>query len=140
MLLEQYIKPLPDFFSKTPILKIYKGFLLFRTIYFQKKIYENLLTIKPKHEYIGYLIHEKTHYKRMKLMGLLNFGIPYVFSKKRRFHEEFLAYKEQMQYLKSKKQKFDIEKVAKALSSWPYFWCTSYNEAKTRLIEAWNSF
>lgn len=137
MKLGQHVTPLPSHFSHLPILKKYKGFLFIQQIYLQKEIYENLLSEKPEHVNIGYLIHEQTHYTRTKSMGVFKFGILYLLSKKGRFNEELIAYKAQMKYLKSNNQTYDTSRTAKALSSWPYLWCMSYEKAKMALDSVW---
>ncbi len=139
MRLPEYAKPLPAFFSHLPWLKMYKGFLFISTIYFQREIYKNLQTKQPTHQNVGYLIHEETHHKRAKIKGLLGFGLPYLFSRKARFLEEFVAYKAQIEYLKSNNQPFNYEITARNLSGLPYLWCVSYEEAKKSLDSVWRN-
>jgi hypothetical protein len=102
-------------------------------IYLPKKIHDNLNSKNPDPKNLAILIHEQTHIKRQKEMGLLKWGIKYIFLPKFRFEEEILAIKAQMRYLKKRKIKFDIEKSAKYLSSWLYLRPVSYKIAKKEL-------
>jgi len=114
-----------------------KGFLLLNRIYLRPEIYQDLLAPKPNHQNIGIVIHEETHYKRSKEAGVFEFATRYILTRKGRLEEELVAYGEQMRYLKSKGLDYDLDRVAKNLSSWPYFWCSSYLEAKAKLEKIW---
>ena len=115
-----------------------KGFMLIDKIFLRPEIYQNLLTRSPNPQNVGILIHEKTHYRRMNEIGLLKFGMKYLLSRGGRFEEELAAYKEQMRYLKSKGLDYDLDRVARNLSRWVYWWCSSYTQAKVTLQKIWN--
>ncbi len=106
---------------------------IYPNIYLPKGICENLNSENPDPKNVGILVHEETHIKRQKEIGFLKWGIKYLFSPKFRFEEEILAIKAQMEYLKKRKVKFDIEKSAKYLSGWLYLRPVSYKKAKKEL-------
>jgi len=136
MKLPSNVKKKSWLWNLTPV-RNFAGHAIYPNIYLSKKVYKNLTSTKPKHEYVGVLIHEQTHIKREKEQGWLIFGIKYIFLQNFRFNEEFVAIKEQMKYLKKHKAKFDTDKTAHYLSSYFYLWCCQYETAKKQLDEAW---
>ncbi len=134
----------------TPNIKVKKGIFalgwigrhtaqaIYPNIYLPKTIYENLRKPNPDIKFVAILAHEECHIERQKKMGLLKWGIKSFFSPKFRFNEEIEAIKPQMEIYKKHKMKFDIEKNAKYLSSWLYFWPVSYKTAKMELMKIWN--
>lgn len=98
---------------------------IYPNIYLPRKVFENLKKEKPNPKYLDILRHEEMHIKRQKKMGTLKWLVKYIFSPKFRFNEEIKAIKAQ--------KKFDLEKSAKSLSGWLYFWPVSYNTAKKEL-------
>jgi hypothetical protein len=98
---------------------------IYPNIYLPKKVFDNLKSKNPDPKYIDVLVHEQKHLKRQKEIGLLKWGIKYVFSPKFRLSEEILAIKAQ--------KKIDVKKSAKDLSSWIYLWMVSYKTAKKKL-------
>lgn len=137
MKLSEYISPMSGVVLGYANLTQAKGFLLLNRIYLRPEIYQDLLSPKPNYQNVGIVIHEETHYKRSKNAGMLKFAARYILTKKGRLEEELAAYGEQIRYLKSKGQNYDLDRIAKNLSGWPYFWCTSYPEAKARLEKIW---
>lgn len=103
----------------------------------QPDIYQDLKSNNPNPESIGVLIHEQTHVKRNQELGVLKFGVKYIFSPKFRFNEELIATKAQFRFYKQNKIKPDIKKRAKALSGWVYFWPVSYDYAFKELKRVW---
>lgn len=95
------------------------------------------MSTKPNPLYIAALIHEQTHIERQKKLGLLKWGLKYVFFPKFRFNEELEAIKAQMVYLKKHKKEFNFEKRARFLSGWLYYWPVSYRVAKKELERVW---
>jgi len=98
---------------------------IYPNIYLPKKVFENLKSLKPNPKYIDVLLHEEAHIKRQREMGLLRWGMKYVFSPRFRFNEEIFAIKAQ--------KNVNVEKSARQLSSWVYLWMVSYEEAKNVL-------
>ncbi len=115
----------------------YRGLSFYPWIFLRKDIYKDLLSESPSNLSIATLIHEQTHIKRMKKIGLTRFAIKYWIDKDFRFQEELAAVKESMEYLKKRGEVFNIEKTAKALSSYQYLWCTSYQKALQELNKVW---
>jgi hypothetical protein len=116
-----------------------RGLLFITTIYLRADIYDDLYSTDPKAHSVGILIHEQTHFNRMQQQGMVKFGMKYLFSAKGRFEEELAAISEQMKYLKKNGEKYDIERMSGALSSWYYLWSAPYDIAYSRLSEQWNS-
>lgn len=131
------IKRKPNFWNLLPWLSSYTAQAFFSKIYVSEELYNDLKSKKPKPRSIATLEHERKHIERQKKLGLINFGIRYVFFPKFRLDEELLAIKESMKYLKRRGLDFDIERATGFLSSWLYFWMTSYNEAKRELEKIW---
>lgn len=101
-------------------------------------IYKDLQTDSPHPKHIALLIHEETHRKRQKEMGILKFAYHYIFDSKFRFQEELLAVKEAMKYLKKNKISFDFDRNAKFLSSYVYLWPVSKKYAEKELKKVWD--
>jgi len=127
------IKIKPFLWQFLPWLSSYTAQAIYPNIYVSKKVFENLKSKNPNPRFIAILEHEIKHLQRQKELGIIKFGIKYLFSPKFRFQEELLAIKEEMRYLKSKKLLFSIERAAKYLSSWLYFWMIPYQKAKEEL-------
>ena len=123
--------------SVLPLFSTYTAHALYPNVYIPKHIYEDLQSKNPNPKNVSVLIHEQTHINRQKQMGWLLWGLKYCASRKFRFEEELAAVKESMKYLKKKKVKLDINRKAKLLSSFLYLWCISYDEAKSKLDDAW---
>ena len=136
-MLPSYIRKQPKFWKHLPILSRQDGSTILGTIYFKEHIYENLRTKNPKPQYIGFLLHEETHRSRIQRIGKIRFGIKYFFSRKFRFTEELEANRVQMAYLKKNKVEVDLDRRAKILSSYLYFWPVSYDYAKKQLQKVW---
>ncbi len=137
MKLNPYVKPMTGPVLEFAKLTKAKGFLLLDWIFLRPEIYQDLLMAKPNPQNIGIIIHEETHYKRSKEAGVVKFATRYILSRKGRLEEELAAYGEQMRYLKRQGLDYDLDRVAKNLSSWTYLWCSSYSEAKARLEKIW---
>jgi len=133
MRLPKNVKMLPRILIRFP----YRGFTIGPYIYFRSDIYENLISDKATSENIGILMHEQTHLKRIKRSNWIVWGIKYWLFPKFRFHEEIIATKEHMRYLKNRNVKFDIEQRAEHLSSWLYLWSVPYRVAKDSLEKIW---
>lgn len=114
----------------------YTAQAIYPNIYFSEKVYENLISNKPKPRYIASLLHEQTHINRQKEMGWIKWGLKYIISPQFRFREELEAIKASTKYLK-KEEDFDTARIAKYLSGWLYLWCVSYEKAKEELDRVW---
>lgn len=76
------------------------------------------------------LEHERVHILRIKELGVIKWYLKYLFSSKFRLEEELLAYNKTKEIYNKYNLNFDIDYYAKILSSWLYFKCVSYKEAK----------
>jgi K+/H+ antiporter YhaU regulatory subunit KhtT len=132
------VKRASEYWKYVPYLGKVRGLLFLNRIYLRSDIYDDVHSSSPSVMNISVLVHEQTHYERMQKQGMLRFGIKYLFSSKARFEEELAAIVEQMKYLKSKGEQYDIERTAKALASVYYLWCTSYQSAVQRLTVEWD--
>lgn len=102
-------------------------------IFIPDPIYRDLKTDQPNPKHIALLIHEETHRRRQKEIGILKFAYQYLFNSKFRFQEELSAVKEAMKYLKKNQIAFDFNKNAKFFSSYVYLWPVSKEYAKIEL-------
>lgn len=137
MKLPSNVRIKPRFLEFLPWLSSYTAQAIYPNIYFSEEVYKKLRSPNSDLKYVAVLLHEQTHIERQREMGFLKWGIKYVFSPKFRFNEELEAIKVQISYLKKHKRKFDIDKRARYLSGWLYFWPVSYKTAKKELEEAW---
>lgn len=101
-------------------------------------IYQDLQTEHPNPKHTALLIHEETHRRRQKEMGILQFAYRYLFDSKFRFQEELVAVKEAMKYLKKNKIVFDFDKNAQFLSGYVYLWPVSEEYAEKELKKIWD--
>lgn len=110
---------------------------LYPNVYLPKKVFDNLKKENPNPKFIAVLAHEQRHIERQKEIGPFKWGMKYFFRSKFRFSEEVIATKAQMAVFKKFKKDFDIEKSAKSISGWLYFWQVSYEKAKGELEKTW---
>jgi hypothetical protein len=137
MKLPSNVKTKPRFWDLLPWLSGNTAQAIYPNIFISRKVYDKLSSPNSDLKYIAVLLHEQTHIERQRKTGFLKWGIKYVFSPKFRFNEELEAIKTQISYLKRHKKKFDIEKSARYLSGWLYFWMVSYRKAKEELEIVW---
>lgn len=96
-------------------------------------LYNNLLSKKPNIRWQALIKHEEVHLKRQKRFGPTKFFVVYLLSRRFRYKEELLAYREEQKFLKKHKSSLDLDNVAKNLSGSMYLWCVSYNKARDEL-------
>ncbi|HEY5442198.1 MAG TPA: hypothetical protein VIJ68_01530 [Candidatus Saccharimonadales bacterium] len=106
---------------------------VYPNIYVPRHVYASLQSDNPEPRYIAVLLHEQEHLLRMKQSGVLKWNLRYAFSRKFRLDEELAAVKPQKIYLLQQGEAYDDERKAKLLSSWLYFWSTSYDKALEKL-------
>lgn len=133
MNLPGYIKPYPKIFKYFPISD--KGFttLIFKTIYLNKSIYDDLRQKNPKPLSIAVLKHEENHLKNASLFYAIKFALIRDF----RVKEELAAYKVMFKHLKKYDQTYDLERVSRTFSGLRMLWAMSYDEAKELVTKAW---
>ncbi|HKC04669.1 MAG TPA: hypothetical protein VKC54_02255 [Patescibacteria group bacterium] len=110
---------------------------IYPNIYLPKFVYDGLVSDNPSPWHIAQLIHEQEHLKRQKEFGLKKWFLKYIFVPMFRFEEEIAADIPKMKFLKSKKLDPYIDKRAKQLSGWLYFWPVPYKTAKKELEKVW---
>lgn len=110
---------------------------LYPNVYLPQKVYNDLKRPKPDPKFIAVLAHEQKHLERQKEVGSFKWGMRYSFCPKFRFNEELIATKAQMKVFKKFKKNFEIEKNARYLSGWLYWWMVSYEVAKGKLEKVW---
>lgn len=108
-------------------------------IFIPELIYRDLKTDEPNPRHVALLIHEEMHRKRQIEIGLVKFGLKYIFDSRFRFAEELLAVKEAMKYLKKNNIPFDFDRNAKFLSSYVYLWPVSTEFAEKELRKIWDT-
>lgn len=131
------VRKKPKLWELLPWLSSYTAQAIYPNIFVSSEVFEHLHRLHPDHRFIAVLEHEKKHVERQKQIGFVKFGVKYLFSSKFRWQEELLAIKAGMKYLKQNKLTFDIDKSAKFLSSWLYFWMVPYKKAKKELDLSW---
>lgn len=137
MKLPNYVKPEPWWLWFYARLGKTKGQQVFGIIYLKRDIYNNLITKQPNPQNVGVLLHEETHLKRATRMGKLKFALKYLAFPKFHLNEELEADRVRIRYLKKHGEGLDLDRRAKALSSWVYLWCVSHKEARKRLDKIW---
>lgn len=111
---------------------------IYPNVYVPKFVYENLLSKKQNPYHIALILHEEEHIKRQKEYGVGRWYLKYLSSGRFRFEEEITADVPKMKFLKSKKLDPFLDKRAKMLSSWLYFWPVPYKKARRDLEKIWN--
>ncbi len=119
----------------------FRGFAIGSRIYLRDYIYDDLKSDKPNPLNVGVLIHEQYHARQFQKCNS-NFdkilmGLKYYLSRKYRLQEELNANRVQFRYLKQNGLTYDLDTRAKHLSGIYYLWCSSYEEAKEKLVEVW---
>ncbi len=111
---------------------------VYPNIYLPDFVYDNLTSGNPSIWHQALLIHEQEHIKRQTKQGPFLWKIKYTLSPRFRYEEEIAADIPKLKYLKDNGKDPHIERRAKHLSGWNYFWPVSYKEAKGRLENIWN--
>ncbi len=122
-----------------PWLSLHHGTTIVQTIYLRPDLYEELFTEHPSYLAIRTVIHEQMHVKRIKKAGAFIFALKYFLSPQFRYQEELAGYIAPMSYLKKEHAAYDLERIAKVLSSWIYLWSVDYHTAKNDLENAWKN-
>lgn len=133
MKLSNNIKPKNGIWKLIPYLANKTGHGIYPNVYLPIHIYKDLKSENPNPWNIGLLLHEQEHIKRQKSEGPVKWILKYIFIPKFRFEEEIIADIPMINYLKSKKLEFDIDRRAKQLSGWLYLWPVSYQTAREKL-------
>ncbi len=137
MKLDSNVKIKPKYWNSIPWISDQTATALYPNIYLPEKTYRDLQKTSPDPYNIARLIHEQTHIKRIKNIGVVKFALKYLLDSKFRISEELIATKEGMKFIKSKKLTWDIEKSARYLSGWLYLWPVSFDYAKNELEKIW---
>lgn len=132
------IKPIPRWWKYLPFVGADLAMARYPYIYLPLHIYrrwvDNQLTFHDK----AMIIHETVHLHRQKQLGLIKYNFKYYLSKEFRLHEELVAIKEQMVFLKQHAQKYDVHRKAKQFASSEYFWMTTYEQGRKFLEQLWS--
>lgn len=127
------IKTYPKYFKYLPISDTGFTTFIFKTIYLNKDIYEDIKTSNPKPLSVAVLKHQETHVKNAGICKFLS----YVLSKEFRIKEEQDAFKAMFKHLKQNGGTFDLEKVAKNFASARYLWMTTYKDGLELITKIW---
>lgn len=133
------IHPIPRYFAFIPFLGTSMACTIFGKIYFPLDQYNDLVSSNPTNLVKSVYLHELVHVTRQREQGSLLWNTKYLFSKKFRLQEELASIKEQMIFLKSVNEVYDIERKAKQFASSDYLWVCSYEVGKNILLELWKS-
>lgn len=102
-------------------------------IYMPKGVYKELVSATPAASALATLAHEQVHWQRQKDMGIVRYGLRYVFGRQFRYQEELLAIRAQIKVLKEHGLDFDMQDRARRLSGAEYAWCVSFSRAMVDL-------
>ena len=127
----------PRYFSLIPFLSTTMACTIFGKIYFPLDQYNDLVSDNPSNLVKSVYIHELVHVTRQNEQGSLLWNIKYLCNKKFRLQEELAAIQEQMKFLKSVNEVYDIERKAKQFAGSDYLWVCSYQEGKSILQNLW---
>jgi hypothetical protein len=122
MNIPSYIKPKPLIFKVILFLRYNVANCIYPFIFTPRAIYNNLVSENQNPYYLALIIHEEVHYKKQKELGILIFGLKYIFSKEFRLKEELNAIKASIKYLKSNNILLDLEKVDLSSSDYLFLW------------------
>jgi hypothetical protein len=137
--LPSYVRPMPAFFTFMPGLSRLVGRTVYPRIYLPLAIVEGLNQPTPNPFYMALLIHEQVHYERQKKLGLLKFGLRYLFSPDFRLGEEKMAVRKALQYLKSENLTPQFDFKNKFAPENLYFWPLSKSYSSEDLATLWHS-
>lgn len=127
----------PAVLDYLPGLSAGSGTTIYPSIYVGRQLYANIHSVEPNPYYLGLIIHEQEHMKRIKARGPVKWYVRYIFRSDFRLSEELAAYAKQFAYLKNLGLTYDLDHCAHNLSSFIYMWSTSENDALLRLQSLW---
>lgn len=125
MKIPSYVRSYPFIFR--PITKIATASSWYPWIFVNDTVFADLQKENPSSKSVAALLHEGYHRKRQIEMGWLRFGLGYVFSREFRLDEELKAYEITKKIYQENNIVFDIQKIARALSGFPYLWLQTIN-------------
>lgn len=131
-MLPSYVKQKPAYWKYIPWLSGPAN-TIYPYIYMPKRIFADLNGENPTPASLATLVHEETHLKRQRQLGILKYALLYIGSRHFRFQEELAAIRPQMRLLNRYGIIFNIHTRAKALAGWEYLWCATYTEALRQL-------
>lgn len=135
---EVIIKPVPRWHKYLPFVGTDLVRARFPYIYLPDFMYRRWLRNELSIQEESVLIHESMHIQRQKAMGPFWFSVKYFISPHFRLHEELVAIREQMVYLKQQGEFYDFDRKAKQFASYEYFWVTSFEEGRKMLEGLWS--
>ena len=135
---EVIIKPMPRYWKYMPTIGADLAMSRYPYIYLPEHLYQRWMKRQMSVQDEGVLIHENVHIHRQKKAGIWTYEVMYLFSRKFRLHEELVAIREQMKFLKGHGQSYDFNRKARQFASFEYFWVTSYDEGRIMLEGLWS--
>ncbi len=127
----------PWYWNVLPNLRWCGASAQYSKIILRKDIYDDVTSKNPSPVWIALLEHEVKHIERQRKMGKWKFQFFYQLSPKFRINEELIADTARFKFIKKHSIKYDLDERAMMLSSWKYFWATSYKEVRKRLEKAY---
>ncbi len=127
------IRPYPKFFKYLPISDTGFTTLVFKTIYLNESIYEDIKKPNPTPLSVAVLKHQEVHAKDASLIKVLRF----LLFKDFRIKEEQEAFGAMFKHLKQHNQTFDLNRVARNFSGLRYLWMTSYEKGLELITKVW---
>lgn len=106
-------------------------------LYLPEYMYRRWLRNELSNSEQSILIHESMHLQRQKTQGPFWYSVKYFFNPHFRLHEELVAIREQMIYLKQQGEAYDFDRKARQFASYEYFWVTNYKKAMQMLQGLW---
>jgi hypothetical protein len=131
------VKLIPWWWCFVPFLGTELATTIHTSIYFPKKLYEEIHSGIVSSETESIYLHELVHVERQKQYGSLMWNLSYIFNSSFRLQEELVAIEKQMKFLLQHKRIYDITKKAKQFSSSDYLWALSFADSKKVLEALW---
>lgn len=114
-----------------------QGVAFLGRIYLRKDLYSAYKAGNADTRVLAVLAHEVRHVERANEVGKIFFIFKMFFFRSYKFQEEVEADRAAMDVYATQREEFPIERRARFLSSWRYFWCVSYEHAKEVLTQEW---
>ncbi len=133
------IKRVPLYWNYIPFLATKMASSIYPNIYLPDKEYNDWNSPHPSILTQSIIVHESTHLKNWKEIGVLKFAFLYLFSKSFRLKAELVPIKAQMVFLKEHNQIYDIERKARHFSGKEYFCLLSKHQSREVLTKLWEN-
>src|SRR5690349_15364617 len=101
------IKVVPRWWKYLPLVGSDLTLTKYPSIYLPEHVYARWVNNRMTFQDEAMIIHETVHFRRQREMGLIHYYLKYIFNRSFRLHEELVAIREQMKFLKQHAQHYD---------------------------------